>query len=160
MVEILKRFRMMDCKAIVTPMASKMNFICDHTSERFDGTIYSYMIVSLIHLMKTIPNIFFVVNTWSQYMLELRHVQVIAENHVLRHLKGRIEYGLRYVRDQRIYLQGNIDSNWDGSATYRRALYDATSACSLAWFIGSARNKQVYHWLQLRNNIFYLVQQH
>ena len=39
-VEILKRFRMMDCKAMTTPMASNLNLLSDSLSESVDATMY------------------------------------------------------------------------------------------------------------------------
>ena len=39
-VDILKRFGMMDCKAITTPMASNLNLLSDASSEVVDATIY------------------------------------------------------------------------------------------------------------------------
>jgi hypothetical protein len=42
---------------------------------------------------------------------------VAATKHVLRYLRGIVEYGLRYLRDGEVKFQGYIDSNWAGSAT-------------------------------------------
>ena len=39
-VEILKRFRMMDCKATNTPMESNLNPLSDASSETIDATMY------------------------------------------------------------------------------------------------------------------------
>ena len=39
-VEILKIFRMMDCKAITTPMASNLKLLIDASSEAVDATMY------------------------------------------------------------------------------------------------------------------------
>ena len=39
-VEILKRFGMMDCKAMTTPMASNLKLLSDVSSELVDATIY------------------------------------------------------------------------------------------------------------------------
>jgi hypothetical protein len=39
-VEILKRFSMLDCKAMATPMVSNMNLLQDMTSETMDVTLY------------------------------------------------------------------------------------------------------------------------
>ena len=73
-------------------------------------------------------------------MKYLRHVHLVVANHVLRYLKGMIEYGLRYVRYQRIFLQGYVESYWVGSATYRKS----TSDCcfSLGYSMTSLFNKK------------------
>ena len=39
-VEILKRFGMIDCKAIATPMASNLKLLCDASSKSVDAKIY------------------------------------------------------------------------------------------------------------------------
>ena len=39
-VEILKRFGMMDCKAMATPMASNLKLLGDASSEIVDATMY------------------------------------------------------------------------------------------------------------------------
>ena len=46
-VEILKRFGMMDCKAITTPMASNLKLLSDASLEVVDATMYHQMIGSL-----------------------------------------------------------------------------------------------------------------
>ena len=53
----------------------------------------------------------------SEYMVEPRHVHLIAAKHVLRYLKGTIDYGLRYVADCEFGLVGYTDSKWVGSVT-------------------------------------------
>ena len=39
-VEILKRFRMMDCKSMSTPMTMNLKLLGDTTSEIVDATLY------------------------------------------------------------------------------------------------------------------------
>ena len=39
-MEILKRFRMMDCKAMATPMALNLNLLSDASSDKVDATMY------------------------------------------------------------------------------------------------------------------------
>ena len=39
-VEILKRFRMMDCMAITTPMESNLKLLSVASSESIDATMY------------------------------------------------------------------------------------------------------------------------
>ena len=75
-VEILKRFRMMNCKAMTTPMASNMKLLSDASSEMVDATMYHQMIGSLMYLRNMRPDICFTVNT-------LRHVHLIPAKHIL-----------------------------------------------------------------------------
>ena len=95
-VEILKRFRMMECKAIVTLIASNLKLLCDASSETVDATMYRKMIGSLMYLTNTSPDICFAVNTLRQFSTDPRHVHLIAANHILRYLKGTVDYGLKY----------------------------------------------------------------
>jgi hypothetical protein len=95
------------------------------------------MIGSLMYLMNTRPDICFAVNTLSRYMVELRCVHLIAAKHVMRHLKGTIEYGLIYASYREISLQGFSDSDWADSV----ADWKSTSGCCfsmgstmISWF--------------------------
>ena len=81
---------------IATPMASNLKLLCDASSESVDATMYCQMIGSLMYLTNTSPNIFSAVNTLSQFLIDLRHVHLIAANHILRYLKGTVDYGIKY----------------------------------------------------------------
>ena len=39
-VEFMKRFKMMDCKEIDTPMESNLKLLCDASSKLVDATMY------------------------------------------------------------------------------------------------------------------------
>ena len=69
-VEILKRFGMMDCKALATPMALNLKLLSDASSESVDAMMYRHMIGSSMYLR---PDICFAVNT-------LRHVHLMVAN--------------------------------------------------------------------------------
>ena len=64
-VEILKRFWMMDWKAMATPMASNLKLLIDDSSDLVDAMMYHQMIGSLMYLRNTRPDICFAVNTLS-----------------------------------------------------------------------------------------------
>jgi hypothetical protein len=128
---------MMDCKAMPTPMVTNLMLLNDTSSETMDATMYRQMIGSLMYLTNTRLDICFVVNTLSQYMVEPRGVHLIAAKHVMRYLKGTIDYGLRYVSDCEISLQGFTNSDWVGSV----ADHKSTSGCCfslgssmISWF--------------------------
>jgi len=56
-VEILRRFDMLDCKVMATPMATNMKLLSDETLELVDMTRYRQFIGSLIYMTNTRPDI-------------------------------------------------------------------------------------------------------
>ena len=83
------------------------------------------------------PDIYFVVNTLSQFLINLRHLHLIASKHILRYLKGTFDYGLKYKTNQKINLEGYVDPDWAGSSIDR----ESTSGCCfsmgsgvISWF--------------------------
>ena len=61
-VDILKRLRMMGCKAMTTPMASNMKLLSDSSSKMISTMMYYYIICSLMFLVSTLPNTCFAMN--------------------------------------------------------------------------------------------------
>ena len=64
-------------------------------------------------------------NTFSQFLKDLRHVHLIATKNILRYLNGTVDYGLKYEANQKINLEGYVDSDWADSAIDRKR----TSGC-------------------------------
>ena len=85
-----------------------------------------------MYLTNTRPDICFAVNTLSQYMVDPRRVHLIAAKHVMRYLKGTLEFGLCYSSDCEFRLFGYTDSDWVGRTTDRKS----TSRCCFS--LGSA----------------------
>ena len=134
---------MMDCKAMATPMASNLKLLSNASSESIDATMSRQMIGSLMYQMNTRPKICFAVNTLSQFLTDPRHVHLIAAKHILRYLKGTVDYGLKYKTDQRINLEGYVDSDWANSAIDRKS----TSGC------GFSMGSGVISWFS-RSNVY------
>ena len=55
------------------------------------------------------------------YMTDPRHVHLIVAKHILRYLKGIVDYGLKYEANQKINLEGYVDSDWEGNAIGRKS---------------------------------------
>jgi hypothetical protein len=85
-----------------------------------------------MYLTNSRPDICFVVNTLSQYLVEPRRVRLVAAKHVMRYLKGTLEFGLYYNGDHDFKLVGYADSDWAGSVCDRKS----TSRCCFS--LGSA----------------------
>jgi hypothetical protein len=85
-----------------------------------------------MYLMNTKLDICFPVNTLSQFLVEPRHVHLVAAKHVVRYLKGTIDYGLSYDGDHDFTLSVYTDADWEGSVSDRKN----TSGC--CFNLGSA----------------------
>ena len=65
--------------------------------------------------------------TLSQYLTYLRSVHLIAAKHILRYLKGTIDYGLKYEANQKINLKFMLIQIGQAVASIGRALQGAAS---------------------------------
>ena len=106
---------------MTTLMTRNVKLLNDDTSEAVDATLYRQIIGSLMYLTNTRPDICFVVNTLSQYMVNPKHIHQVGEKHVMRYLKGTLDYGLRDASNDEIILHGFIDSDWEGSVEDRKS---------------------------------------
>jgi hypothetical protein len=98
-VEILKKFGMMECKSMPTPMVMILKKLTEASTDsgEIDPHLYRQLIGSLMYLVNTIPNICYVVSVLSQFMSQPRQTHWIAAKHVLRYLRGTVGYALRYA---------------------------------------------------------------
>jgi hypothetical protein len=78
------------------------------------------------------PDICFVVNTLSQYLVEPIRVHLVAAKHVMSYLKGTLEYGLCYTGDHDFRLYEYTNSDWVGS------VYDKKSTSGCCFSLGLA----------------------
>ena len=112
---ILKRFQMEDYRPIATPMITNWKKIDTSEDDEVDPTLYRQLIGSLMYLVNTRPDICYAVNTLSNFMVEPRRAHWAAAKHVLRYLKGTVEFGLKYTKGNEIQLSGFTDADSDGS---------------------------------------------
>jgi hypothetical protein len=73
-VDILRRFKIEDCRSMATPMATNLKKFVTSYSKLVDPKIYRKMIGSLMYLVNTRIDIYFSMNTLSHFMVELRQV--------------------------------------------------------------------------------------
>ena len=69
--------------------------------------------------------------------MDPRHVHMITAKHILRYLKGIVDYGLKYEVNQKINLKGYVDLDWEDGSINRKS----TSRCCfsmrsgvISWF--------------------------
>jgi hypothetical protein len=118
-VEILRRLRMTDWRPMSTSLVTNWRKIDVSSLETIDPTIYRQLIGSLMYLVNTRPNINFAVNSLSQFMVNPQRVHCIVAKHVLRYLRGIVEYGL-YERCGAVRLASFTDVDWAGCTKERK----------------------------------------
>jgi hypothetical protein len=64
-VEIMKRFNMLECKSMYTPIETKLKLLVDASSELVDATLYKQIIGPLMYLTNTKPDICFAMTTFE-----------------------------------------------------------------------------------------------
>ena len=95
------------------------------------------MIGSLMYLTNTRQDICVDVNTLSQFLTDPRHVHLITTKHILTYMKGTIDYGIKYEANQKIKLEGYVDSNWVGNAIDRKSTLGSCFSMGsgvISWF--------------------------
>ena len=106
---------MEDCRPMSTPMVTNWKKLLASKRELVDSTLYRQLIGSLMYLVNSRPDLCFVVNILSQFMVDPRSVHWVAAKHVLRYLVGTVDYGLDYRRLYGVSLIGFTDSDWTAS---------------------------------------------
>ena len=98
---------MMDYKSMATPMMKNLKKLSDLTSYLYlvDPSMQKESIGSLVYLVNTRLDIFFVVRTLSQLIVEMRQFHWVASKHMLRYLHGMVGYGMRYVSGGEVRLE-------------------------------------------------------
>eukprot|EP00253_Pinus_taeda_P026139 PITA_26139 len=121
------------CKPVTTPIELNFKKLCGSVArpELGNASKYRQLIGALMFLVNSDPNICFVVNTLSQYMVEPHHIHWISAKNLLRYLRGIITHGLRYTtRDVR--LHGYSDIDWASNVV------DCKSTPGCCFSLGSA----------------------
>jgi hypothetical protein len=95
-IEILKKFGMMNCKPMATPIVTNLKklSVSSSGSDDIDLAMYKQLIGSLMYLVNNIIDTFYAVNALSQFMSQLRQTHWIVAKHVLRYLRGRVGHGV------------------------------------------------------------------
>jgi hypothetical protein len=124
-----------------TCMETKLNLLVDTSSELIDSTLYRQIIGSLMYLMNTRPDICFVVNTLSQFLVEPKCVHLVVVKHVMSYLKGTLDCGFSYNADHEFRLSGYTDSDWAGSVSDRKSTSRCCFILGLAMISWQSRNQ-------------------
>jgi hypothetical protein len=94
--DILKKFKMDDCKSIKTPMPTNGHLDLDEGGKSVDQKLYRYMIGSLLYLTASRPDIMFSVCMCARFQANPKESHLSSLKRILRYLKYTPSIGLWY----------------------------------------------------------------
>ncbi|RDX63927.1 hypothetical protein CR513_57581, partial [Mucuna pruriens] len=129
--EILKKFRMDECKSVDTPMCQKEKLSKKNEAEPVDETFYRSLVGCLMYLTTTRPDILHSISLLFRFTNCATETHLTVAKRVLRYVKGTLNFGIKFCASWDYVLQGYSDSDWGGS------LDDLKSTSGYCFLFGS-----------------------
>ncbi|GJY29840.1 putative ribonuclease H-like domain-containing protein [Tanacetum coccineum] len=93
----------------------------DEEAEDMDVHLYRSMIVSLMYLTASRPDIMFIVCACARFQVTTKVSHLHAVKRIFRYLKGQPKLGLCYPRDSPFDLETFLDSDYAGTSLDRKS---------------------------------------
>ncbi|GJY68991.1 putative ribonuclease H-like domain-containing protein [Tanacetum coccineum] len=120
--EILKKFDLVNVKAAITPMETKLPLTKDEEAFDVDVHLYRSMIGSLMYLTASRPDIMYAVCVCSRFQVTPKISHLNAVKRIFKYLKGKPNLGLWYPRESPFDLEAFSDSDYGGSNLDRKSI--------------------------------------
>ena len=120
-VDLLKKFNMLNCKVVATPMNSNEKLQAEDGTERADARRFKSLVGGLIYLTHTRPDIAFAVGVISRFMHCPSKQHLGAAKRLLRYIARTYDFGIWYGHVQEFKLVGYTDSDWAGCLEDRKS---------------------------------------
>ncbi|KAL0453679.1 UNVERIFIED_CONTAM: Retrovirus-related Pol polyprotein from transposon RE1 [Sesamum latifolium] len=134
--DLLWRFSMGESKEKATPMEPHLKLMKDSGKMLKDAKQFRQLVGSLIYLTITKPEISYSVGVVSQFMQYPRTTHLDATRRILRYIKGSLDYGLLYKKNEGFPLSGFSDADWGGNANDRHSTSGycfSTGSAVISW---------------------------
>ncbi|GJY20111.1 putative reverse transcriptase, RNA-dependent DNA polymerase [Tanacetum coccineum] len=110
--EFLKKFGFSTVKTASTPMETSKPLLRDAEAEDVDVHLYRSMIVSLMYLTASRPDIMFDVCACARFQVTPKVSHLYAVKRIFKYLKGQPKLGLWYPKDSPFDLEAYTDSDY------------------------------------------------
>ncbi|KAK6125842.1 hypothetical protein DH2020_040410 [Rehmannia glutinosa] len=135
--ELLKKFGIEEGRTVSTPMATNVKIDKDEKGKSVDESKYRGMIGSLIYLTASRPDILHTVCLCAHFQSNPKESHMSAVKRIFRYLKGTIQYGLFYPKNEIFCLKGYSDSDYAGNIDDRKSTSGSCQFlgdCLVSWF--------------------------
>ncbi|CAL5324316.1 unnamed protein product [Camellia sinensis] len=119
--DLLKKFGMLECKPISTPMEQNAKMCAHDGKDLNDATMYRQLVGSLLYLTLTRPDISYAVGVMSRYMQNPKKPHLDAVRRILRYVNDTMDCGLLYKKGEDCKLVGYCDADYAGDDDTRRS---------------------------------------
>jgi hypothetical protein len=119
--ELLKKFKLEDCKEMNTPMHQTYTLSKEDNGTKVDQNLYRGMIGSLLYLTASRPNILLSVCLYARFQSDPRESHLTAVKRIFRYLKGTTNLGLLYRKSLDYKLVGLCDADYAGGRIERKS---------------------------------------
>jgi len=140
--DLLKKFKMNDCKITETPMSSSEHLDVDANGKPVDPKLYRSMIGSLLYLCASRPNIMFSVCLCARFQDRPQESHLTAVKRILKYIKHTPSIGLWYPKGTSFELLGYSDLDFAG---FRVDHKSTTDGC---YFLGHS----LVAWVSRKQN--------
>ncbi|XP_050909995.1 secreted RxLR effector protein 161-like [Lathyrus oleraceus] len=125
--DILKRFKMSNCNAVVTPLEIGEKLRKESNDEFVSATLCKQIIESLRYLCNIKPDICQSVRLLSMFMEKPQECHLTTVKRVLRYIKGTIDHGVVMSRKNKnistnVEVYGYTDSDYNGDQDEKKSI--------------------------------------
>jgi len=119
--EILKKFKLEDCKVMNTPMHPTCTLSKEDIGSKVHQKLYRGMIGSLLYLNASRPDIYISVCLCARFQSDPRESHLTVVKRFFRYLKGTTNLGLLYRKSLDYKLVGFCDAEYAGDRIERKS---------------------------------------
>nr|GEW65168.1 uncharacterized mitochondrial protein AtMg00810-like [Tanacetum cinerariifolium] len=113
-LESLKKYGFESCDPVDTPMVEKSKLDEDKEGKAVDPSHYRGMIVTLLYLKASRPDLQFAICMCAWYQARPTEKHVHAVKRIFRYLRGTVHRGLWYTKDSSVALTAFADADHAG----------------------------------------------
>ena len=119
--DLIQKYGCQHSKAVRIPMQTNWKMDLDEEGTSVNPTEYRGLIGSLLYLTANRPDITFAVGVCARFQSNPKKSHLEAAKKIIKYLKGTVNIGLWYPRDDNLELSGYSDADYGGCRIDRKS---------------------------------------